>query len=1186
MKTIITAIVLTLGLGSIAQNAPTLNLKSGIKQLEQNFDKFQSVNHKTWRLIQFYQTPTQKLKEALMAYGLLFHDYIPNGAYLVTIPANFQFPSDLSDKIYSISMVPSSVRYNVQIDNGLAENFYNSNGELQIALSFFKDVPVNMVHAFVSENGLRLLEFNSNLNRIIFNATSDKISSYLSYDEVKYIDALSFVLYPEDNLGRALHRSSSINQYDPLGPKFDGSGVSVAVNDDGFVGPHIDFTGRTEQSDVAGDFTGDHGDMVTGILGGAGNLNPIMEGMAKGAYLHIRQYSGSLPNTVSLHQNDSVMIFSSSYGNGCNAGYTTLSSQVDQEIRQNPSLIQVFSAGNSGTSDCGYGAGSGWGNITGGHKQGKNVIATANMERDEGLAGSSSRGPAMDGRIKPDITAHGNGQISTDPNNLYSAGGGTSAAAPGISGVLAQLYQAYRTFNSGDNPESPLLKASLLNSADDLGNVGPDFEYGWGRVNARRALEIIENNQYFVDSVTNFSSDNFTLNIPNGVSEARIMLYWLDYEASPASMVALVNDLDLEVNNGSVQLPWILDPTPNASNLSTPATNGADHLNNMEQVVLTNPSAGNVSIDVTGFDVPQGPQKYYVVYTFVYDEIEVIYPNSGEGFVPGEEERIFWDAYTTTGTFNLEYSIDDGSNWIAITSVPGTDRSYDWTVPNTVTGDALVRVSNGALSDVSDANFSIIETPQNIIITQVCSTSINISWDSVPGAHSYEVYLLGTRYMDSIGTTSATFFQVPANVNIENWISVSAFTPEDTIHPGRRAIAIYYDGSGVQNCAFAEDLSVTDILQPMMSAGCQYDNEAVEITISNYGQSSQSNFDVKYQVDGQAVVSETYTGTLNPGQSGTHIFATPFSLSTLGNYDLKIWVEAPSDLNALNDTAMMNIDFGGTAISTYPSVQDFESYFACGTASDCEDEVCALGQGWRNASNLNEDDIDWRVDNDGTPSNNTGPDADHTSGSTSGKYIYLEASSSCNFKEAQLYSPCIDLSNEVTAELSYWYHMFGGDMGELHLDVFDGNSWNLDIIPAVTGDQGNSWIQEIVDLDAYVGSVIQLRLRGITGDNYESDLALDDINIWASPVGVNEVNQNYMKIYPNPSNGMININYEFKEAPNSIKVLDPIGKVVYRENLNALSANLTIDLSEFAAGMYTVQIISDKGTTDKRIIKN
>ena len=62
---------------------------------------------------------------------------------------------------------------------------------------------------------------------------------------------------------------------------------------------------------------------------------------------------------------------------------------------------------------------------------------------------SSSRGSASDGRIKPDLAVNGNGQMSTDPFNVYASGSGTSAAAPGVSGVLAQLYQAYRDLNNG-----------------------------------------------------------------------------------------------------------------------------------------------------------------------------------------------------------------------------------------------------------------------------------------------------------------------------------------------------------------------------------------------------------------------------------------------------------------------------------------------------------------------------------------------------------------------------------------------------------------------------------------------------------------------------------------------------------------------------------------------------------------
>ena len=51
--------------------------------------------------------------------------------------------------------------------------------------------------------------------------------------------------------------------------------------------------------------------MVAGILGGAGNLNPMYEGMAKGAKMHIRQYSGLrqfITKTVVLFYSPTVTV--------------------------------------------------------------------------------------------------------------------------------------------------------------------------------------------------------------------------------------------------------------------------------------------------------------------------------------------------------------------------------------------------------------------------------------------------------------------------------------------------------------------------------------------------------------------------------------------------------------------------------------------------------------------------------------------------------------------------------------------------------------------------------------------------------------------------------------------------------------------------------------------------------------
>ena len=271
------------------------------------------------------------------------------------------------------------------------------------------------------------------------------------------------------------------------------------------------------------------------------------------------------------------------------------------------------------------------------------------------LISSSSRGPADDGRIKPDISANGNGNLTTDDNNQYRVGGGTSAACPSISGVMAQMYNAYQDIN-GVRPESGLMKAIILNTAEDFGNVGPDFKYGWGRVDALRSVEAIEAVRYLSANITNGGNNTHQITIPANVKEVKVMVYWHDYEGSTSAAKALVNDLDVKLELGSSTfLPWILDITPNATNLDLPATKGVDTLNNVEQVSIVNPAAGNYSLKVAGTSVPQGPQKYFVTYEFIYDEIRLANPNGGEGFV-----RISY----ATSTENIHEGVRRLSDWL------------------------------------------------------------------------------------------------------------------------------------------------------------------------------------------------------------------------------------------------------------------------------------------------------------------------------------------------------------------------------------------------------------------------------------------------------------------------------------------------------------------------------------------
>ena len=576
--------------------------------------------------------------------------------------------------------------------------------------------------------------------------------------------------------------------------------------------------------------------------------------------------------------------------------------------------------------DCGYGAGTQWGNITGGHKVGKNVLAVANLNALGQLVETSSRGPAADGRIKPDISAHGQDQLSTAPENTYDPFGGTSSAAPTAASSIAQLYQGYRNLHAGNNPDAGLIKAAILNTADDLGNAGPDFKYGWGLLNAYKAYQILSNNFVQSDSIAHDSVQTHVVQIPPNIEQGKIMLYWTDPAAAANSSKALVNDLDLIVRDPSstVHFPYILDTSPDSIALNTPATTGVDTLNNMEQVVIQNPGAGNYTIEIRGSDVPIADQPYYLVWFFEEGDVQVTYPYEGEGFVPGEDEIIRWDAFGESGSFDLEYSVNNGANWTSIVSgVNDSIRSHIWTVPNESTKEALIRVIRGAQSGIS-GNFTIL-TPPSFSVSNPCHGGLTIDWGEIQGSDRYTVYLLGDNFMDSISTTTDTNYSVYGLPDKEIvWASIASGISNRS---GRRALAksILIDNNGI--CPVA-DLRVKKIDSPSSTdrtcSGTTFSSsESISVVIENIGNTSMNNISMNYSVNGEAPISENIPSSIASGDTLSFTFSMTSDLSANSTNTIAVWLEHPSDEVAANDTLIKKV----IALNNDPVVLPFHESF-------------------------------------------------------------------------------------------------------------------------------------------------------------------------------------------------------------------------------------------------------------------
>jgi hypothetical protein len=1201
LKKVLLPVILFISIATKANNpSDALLLNSGTIYPQGNINEFISeeisaneiVDGYYFRIIQFSDFPDEKIKKEINASGIILNTYLPYRAYNCAIPVGFDRRKLIQLNAHSVLSWNNNFKTDKVLTNAdFPKHTVLEEGKVDVVIRYQNNILPERAKQLLSLNNYAIVGATDATHSVTLRVPFQRFNEVVELPFVYFVEAIPVPSTKDDTEGRSLHRSNTINADYSSGRHYDGSGVVVGLADDGAIGPHIDFTGRLTQH-VTG-LGGNHGDMTSGICAGAGNLISRIRGMGTGAYLHVFDISGypQIVNAVSNYNNYGIVITSTSYAQTCN-DYNTDSELGDQLIHQNKQFSFCFSAGNEGTTDCQYGAGNLWGNITGGYKLGKNVIAVGNLDATDILENSSSRGPAIDGRIKPEICSNGIDQRSTDEYNTYQVGGGTSAACPGVAGTLSQLYQAYKSLTGQPNPPSGLIKACILNSAEDLGNPGPDFKHGWGRINAFRALTTLEDNRFLSDSVGQGQTKTHNITVPSGVKQLRVMLYWHDKEGSAAAAKALVNDLNLQVEDPSPAVfnPWVLDPTPNTTALNSLPVRGIDSLNNAEQVTIDNPVAGNYSITVNGFQIPLNHQEYFIVYEFRSDSIHVTFPIGGEGFVPSGAELIRWDAFDTAGTFDLRYSINNGSTWNnIITGLPGSERYYTWNVPNVVSDQVLIEVSRNGISDVNDSFFTIINMPSNFRVVFACPDSIGLAWNPISNASGYDVHMLGAKYMDVVGTTTDTSFIIAGtNPLTEYWFSVKALGPNGGKGPRGNAIS----HSGLINCILNLDGGITDVISPpsgsLMSC-MNLTNVPVTIEILNSGLTPITNFSLNYSLNGGTVTTEQFTDTIAPSSSMNFNFSQSLTIPGIGSYVLKIWITLSGDQNFYNDSINHSMTVVSGTTASLPLIEIFDSMAGCNTTNDCDLTNCPLTNGWFNAENGINDDIDWRVNNGSTPTNNSGPDTDHTTGGGAGKYIYLEAST-CATNEAVLLSPCIDLTSGIANPMLYfWYHMFGSAMGELHVDIIGETLTVNDILPAKTGNLGNFWLKDSVSLSQFNGQKINIRFRGITGNGNQSDLALDDIGILDISTSINEFTSLTPQfiVYPNPGTGIYQfITGKLNGNNSSILVYDALGKVVFRKELTENIANHsgTIDLTGFSKGVYTATLETDGYSKNIRLI--
>jgi subtilisin family serine protease len=308
----------------------------------------------------------------------------------------------------------------------------------------------------------------------------------------------------------------------------------------------------------------------------------------------------------------------------------------------------------------------------------------------------SSMGPTDDGRIKPDLVVPGLhvGSSSGVDDISYSAASGTSMSSPCVAGVAATLQDYYHETHGNENATAATIKALLIHTAEEAGPFqGPDYKYGWGLMNARKAADLINLDANYGGRIFErvlYNSHSDSIIFYNGIvsGNVEITVVWNDppSEVSEPALnnreAILVNDLDvrlIRILNNHTYEPYVLDPY----NPAEGSTIGDNIIDNVEHIEADALSRGYYALVVSHKDsLTGGSQSYSLIINGIkyFRDFKYVHPNYLLGDLRGDGlVKLTWEHDGIVGE-NMDYfEYDDGEpdgetstvgNWLGVRMSP------------------------------------------------------------------------------------------------------------------------------------------------------------------------------------------------------------------------------------------------------------------------------------------------------------------------------------------------------------------------------------------------------------------------------------------------------------------------------------------------------------------------------------
>ena len=461
----------------------------------------------------------------------------------------------------------------------------------------------------------------------------------------------------------------------------------------------------------------------------------------------------------------------------------------------------------------------------------------------------------------------------------------------------------------------------------------------------------------------------------------------------------------------------------------------------------------------------------------------------------------------TTGSSSIVCS--SGGTAVAVFS-DDLESNNGWTGDISTTTNGTWEFPGGPFSSGTGPNAEYSGAPGSFVsyeasgnatnIASFISPSIDLTTAFAPVRLSFYVHAygsdIGTLTVDVSDDGGATY--VPTSYSLSGQQQASGNDPWlyqeiDLSAYAGSTINISFNYGGTGN-GWEGDLAL-DLIQVETCVPCAppasltatvLDPNTVDLTWVD-GPVATDSFFVEYGVSGFV----PGTGTIQTVLAGTNSLVIA-GLTGNTTYDFYITsvCAGPDTSFALSQTVTTPCD-----VFSVPFIETFSgSSWGQTTFSNIIFDQC-----WT-ANPLSTSSFSWRADQGTTGSGGTGPSGDHTNGL--GTYLYTEASGYAQGDLAEITTPLIALDDvSLGYQLSFWYHMYGADMGTLEVLVDNGSGavsiWSLSGQQQTAID--DAWIEVVLDLSAYAGDTISVTWRGSRGPGFTSDMAIDDIGITVLP---------------------------------------------------------------------------------------